>query len=117
VLYGLEGYAARDGIVRAPAGNLDGGSPLIVDDDLGAGSVGSDRVVEMLLDPADRRFFVLAENGVTTVLVVYEWSGGNLPTPVDFDAGPAGTQALDLGPALGGSLASGAATLTGAFPP
>jgi hypothetical protein len=116
VLYGLEGYADREGLMRAPAGDPDGAIDLIVDDDVGAGSVGADRVVALLLDPADRRFWVLAENGATTVLVVYDWDSGGT-SPVDFDDGVDGAQGLDLGPALGGSIATGATTLPGVFPP
>jgi hypothetical protein len=116
VLYGLEGYVDREGVVRAAAGDVDSGTEIIVVDDVGAGSVGADRVVALLLDPGDRRFLVFVENGVTTVLVVYDWDGDETRL-VDFDAGVDGAQGLDLGPALGGSIATGATTLTGAFPP
>ena len=116
MLYGLEDYANRRGLVRAQAGDVDDATDVIVADDLGLGTIGADRVVGLLLDPGDRRFFVFAENGATTVLVVYDWDSGGV-APVDFDDVVEGSQCLDLGPALGGSIATGATILTGAFPP
>jgi hypothetical protein len=115
LVQGLSGYAGQDALVRTDAGEWDEGFAVGLSDDVGAGPEGSTRVSAFLRHPTAERVFAFADDGVDTVLALYDFDDGGF-FQVDLDAGTAGVQSFDLSSSAPG-VATGATTLFGACGP
>ena len=114
-LDGLDGYAGLLGIVQSDSQQINEGFAVEVRDDVGGTLQGSMRIGAMLQDPAAYRILVLADDGVSTFLLAYDFEDKEF-FQIDLDPVTAGVQAISLATSAPGAALS-ATALFGEIPP